>query len=275
MQSMHFTVLGGDRRLHYTAEALRHAGHTVTVLPGDENDQPQTALLILPVPLTRDGETVFAPAADKPILLRALADYLPTSTQVFCGMAGAAADLFYRRGIRLYDYARREEFAIRNAVPTAEGAAEILLRAIPSTVRGAHILITGYGRTACACARLFGNMGAHITVAARRCSALAAADSAGYRALYLDEIYRFTGEFDAVVNTVPARVLGEKELAAVRQDCPIVEIASAPYGTDLEASGRLGLSVHIAPSLPGKIAPKTAGVILADTVLNILREGNA
>ena len=123
MQSMVFTVMGGDRRLAYTAEALRHAGHTVTVLSGDTNEAPQTELLILPVPLTRDGETIFAPAADKPMALRALAERLPTHTQVFCGMAGAAADLFYRRGIRLYDYAKREEFAIRNAVPTAEGAA--------------------------------------------------------------------------------------------------------------------------------------------------------
>ena len=275
MQTMHFTVMGGDRRLPYAAEALRLAGHTVTELSGDIHDLPQTALLILPVPLTRDGETVFAPAADKPTPLRTLAETLPVHTQVFCGMAGAAADLFYRRGIRLYDYARREEFAIRNAVPTAEGAAEILLRALPSTVQGAHILVTGFGRTGRACARLLHNMGAHVTAAARRCSALASADSAGYRALYLDELHRFMNEFDAVINTVPARVLGERELSAMRRDCPVVEIASAPYGTDTEAAKRLGIAVHIAPSLPGKIAPKTAGRILADTVLNILREGNA
>ena len=275
MQTMHFTVMGGDKRLLYTAEALRLAGHTVTVLSGERDETPQTALLILPVPLTRDGETVFSPSAEKPMLLRDLSDTLPVHTQVFCGMAGAAADLFYRRGIRLYDYAKREEFAIRNAVPTAEGAAEILLRALPSTVQGAQILVTGFGRTARACARLLHNMGAHVTAAARRCSALAAADSAGYRALYLSELYRFMDGFDAVVNTIPARVLGERELSAMRRDCPVVEIASAPYGTDLDAAKRLGIAVHIAPSLPGKIAPKTAGQILADTVLNILREGNA
>ena len=275
MQTMHFTVLGGDRRLCYTAEALRQAGHTVTKLAGDVRDVPDTPLLVLPVPLTRDGETLSAPSADKPMPLQTLVDILPQSAQVFCGLAGDAADLFYRRGIRLYDYAKRDEFSIRNAVPTAEGAAEILLRYLPSTVQRARILITGYGKTARACARLLGNMGALVTVAARRCSALAAADSAGYRALYLDEIYRFTDTFDAVVNTVPACVLGERELAGVRRDCPIVEIASAPYGVDMDAARRLGLSVHIAPSLPGKIAPKTAGIILADTVLNILREGNA
>ena len=275
MQTMHFTVMGGDKRLVYTAEALRAQGHTVSILPGDENDRPQTELLILPVPLSRDSVKLFAPAAERPTPLLALAELLPTPTQVFCGMAGESADLFYRRGIRLYDYAKREEFAIRNAVPTAEGVAEILLRTLPSTVRGTQILITGYGRTARACAKLLDGMGARVTIAARRCSALAAADSAGYYALYLDEIYRYMQRFDAVVNTVPSLVLGERELSAVRRECPLVEIASAPYGLDFDAAKRLGLSVQIAPSLPGRIAPKTAGSILADTVLNILREGNA
>ena len=206
--------------------------------------------------------------------LQMLAALLPEQTQVFCGMAKEAANLFYRRGIRLYDYAQRDEFAIRNAVPTAEGVAEILLRALPSTVQGSHILITGYGRTARACARLLDRMGAQITIAARRCSALASADAAGYTGLYLREMHRFMQRFDAVVNTVPAPVLLERELAAMRRDCPLVEIASAPYGTDFEAAQKHGISVQIAPSLPGRIAPKTAGIILADTVLHILREGN-
>lgn len=275
MQGMHFTIFGTDKRLAYTAACLREQGYTVTEKDGSEDDPPQTEAVILPVPMTRDGVHVYAPSADKPMTLETLAASLPGGTRVFCGMAGKAADLFYRRGIRLYDYAQREEFAIRNAVPTAEGAAEILLRTLPVTVHGAAILVTGYGRTARACAALLDAMGAHLTVAARRCSALADADAHGYRGLYLREIARFMGQFDAVINTVPAAVLTERELSAMRRDCPVIEIASAPYGIDFEAARRLGVSVQIAPSLPGKIAPKTAGVILAETVLNILREGNA
>ena len=81
-------------------------------------------------------------------------------------------------------------------------------------------------------------------------------------------------EMDAVVNTVPSTVLTHDVLRAMRRDCPVIEIASPPYGTDLDAAQALGIHVQIAPSLPGKVAPKTAGVILADTVLNILREGS-
>lgn len=272
---MHFTVAGGDDRLHYTADSLRERGYSVTRTKADASENyADTDVLILPVPMSRNGVTVFAPNADDPIGIDALAEKLPQTARVFCGMPGQNAETFFRRGIRLYDYAAREEFAVRNALPTAEGVAQILMQTLPITVRGSTVLITGYGRTARACARLLSAMGAHVTVAARRCSALAFADTDGYRSLYLRELPRFMHEMDAVVNTVPATVLTHDVLRAMRRDCPVIEIASAPYGTDLKAAETLGVHVQIAPSLPGKVAPKTAGVILADTVLNILREGN-
>ncbi|MBQ7542413.1 MAG: hypothetical protein IJT44_09015 [Clostridia bacterium] len=275
LQTMHFIVAGGDARLDYTAEVLRERGYTVTRTKADAGeDYADAHLLILPVPLSRDGVHVQSGCAQTPLRIHALADKLPSDAQVFCGMPKDAAEPFFRRGVRLYDYAAREEFAVRNAAPTAEGVAQILLQTLPITIRGARILITGYGRTARACARLLSAMGAHVTIAARRCSALAFADTDGYRSLYLRELPRFMHEMDAVVNTVPATVLTRDVLEAMRRDCPILEIASAPYGTDMGEARRLGVRVQIAPSLPGKVAPKTAGTILADTVLNILKEGN-
>ena len=274
--SLRFTLAGGDRRLAYTAKALRDKGYAVRRALGEtDDDYGETDVLLLPVPLSRDGKTLNAPHAQTPIPLERLAEKTETDTRVFCGMPNEAAALFFRRGIRLYDYAAREEFALRNAIPTAEGVAQLLLCALPRTVRGSHILITGYGRTARACARLLYGMGARITIAARRCSSLALADGEGYHGLYLRELANVMERFDAVVNTVPAPVLTSEILENTPKDCPIIEIASAPYGVDFDAAKRFGLSVQIAPSLPGKVAPQTAGIIIAETVLNMLMEGNA
>lgn len=52
----------------------------------------------------------------------------------------------------------------------------------------------------------------------------------------------------------------------------IIDLASEPCGTDFEAAKALGLTAVKAPGLPGKFAPKTAGEIIKDTVLNILSE---
>lgn len=55
-------------------------------------------------------------------------------------------------------------------------------------------------------------------------------------------------------------------------------ITSVPYpihtstGVDLEAAARLGIKVVWALSLPGKVAPVTAGRSIQTTIYNILHE---
>jgi dipicolinate synthase subunit A len=53
----------------------------------------------------------------------------------------------------------------------------------------------------------------------------------------------------------------------------LIDLASAPGGVDAEVARGLGLPVVWALSLPGKYAPVTAGEIIADTVLSMLKGG--
>ena len=78
--------------------------------------------------------------------------------------------------------------------------------------------------------------------------------------------------FDTVVNTIPAVVLTESVLAALRPGSLIVDLASRPGGTDFAAARRLGLTALHALSLPAACAPETAGEFVAQTVCEILRE---
>ena len=76
----------------------------------------------------------------------------------------------------------------------------------------------------------------------------------------------------SVVNTVPAPVLGETELKDLRPDCLIIDLASKPGGVDRKAADRLGRQVIWALSLPGKVAPVTAGAAIKSTIYNMLQE---
>ena len=75
-----------------------------------------------------------------------------------------------------------------------------------------------------------------------------------------------------MVNTIPAVVLTEPVLAALRPGSLIVDLASRPGGTDFAAARRLGLTALHALSLPAACAPETAGEFVAQTVCEILRE---
>ena len=142
-------------------------------------------------------------------------------------------------GVELVDYFARPELTVYNAIPTAEGCIGILLAERTRTLWGTNLLLLGFGPVGQA-------LGA-------RLAALAPA-------------------FDTVVNTIPAPVLTEPVLAALRPGSLIVDLASKPGGTDFAAAQRLGCKAIHALSLPAACAPDTAGEAVARTVLTILRE---
>ena len=62
------------------------------------------------------------------------------------------------------------------------------------------------------------------------------------------------------------------ELADLKPDCLVLDLASKPGGVDLEAARRLGRTVIWALSLPGKVAPVTAGAAIKNTIYHMLHE---
>jgi len=116
-----------------------------------------------------------------------------------------------------------------------------------------------------------------VTVAARRAGPRALAESLGLRSIPLAAVAGAAPAFDTVVNTVPAPVLTEPVLAALRPGSLIVDLASRPGGTDFAAAQRLGHTAVHALSLPAACAPETAGGFVAQTVCAMIqeREGRA
>ena len=94
----------------------------------------------------------------------------------------------------------------------------------------------------------------------------------GYGAEQIGGLDGWLCGYDLVVNTVPAPVLGETELKDLRPDCLIIDLASKPGGVDRKAADRLGRQVIWALSLPGKVAPVTAGGAIRSTIYNMLHE---
>ena len=182
------------------------------------------------------------------------------------------AALAAERGLTVRDYFAREELAVANAVPTAEGAIQIAMEQLPITIHGARVLVVGFGRVSRALTQRLAALGAKVTVAARRYESLAWAQASGYGTEQTGQLAGWLCGYDLVVNTVPALVLGEAELADLKPDCLVLDLASKPGGVDLEAARRLGRTVIWALSLPGKVAPVTAGAAIKNTIYHMLHE---
>ena len=218
---------------------------------------------------TEDAEAVILPlpaSADK-----ALAEKLAPDAVVIGGRFDSAS-LALLAGHRVYDYTKRGDFAQLNALATAEGAIAILMDKLTVTLDGSDILVVGNGRIGKLLARKLKLLGVNTAVSARRAEDISEIETAGHRALETAHISRAAGEFHAVVNTVPAPVIDREFLKAMRPGAFIVDLASAPGGTDFEAAVELGIEALHALALPGKTAPVSAAEYAYRSIRNILSE---
>lgn len=280
-------VIGGDNRQGYLADALAQDGMEVVVVglekfPGLHNTRfvsdaveavEEADVIILPMPVSHDGVTVNAPYSYAVIYLSDLvAAALPEQLILGGKFDRTLADELAGQGLHAIDYLGREELAIRNAVPTAEGALAIAVNETKVTLFGSKCLVIGYGRLGKVLAADLKALGAHVTVSARKQSDLAWILAGGCRPVQTAEIYGELPEYDLIFNTVPALVLGRKELQKCRPETVVIDLASSPGGLDYTAAQQLGLKCIQALSLPGKTAPASAAIIIKDTILNIIRE---
>jgi len=173
-------------------------------------------------------------------------------------------------GVRLVEFREDDEFAILNSIPSAEGAVELAMKEAPITIHGSCSYVLGYGRTGTTLAGLLKDMGALVTVFARRRSQRARIRADGLQPQGFDELPGAIGAADLLFNTVPALVVGEQVLLHARRDLVIIDLASKPGGVDFGLAERLGIKAVLAPGLPGLVAPRTAGRIMAEVILSLI-----
>ena len=290
VMSKTFAVVGGDLRYAHLANllALREEGYRVYgmflekeamlcahVIPSMDVKLvlPQSDVVIFPLPLLESRGFINTPLSEKRITLEECLDYISPDAVVLAGkVSGESLGQARRRGIELIDYLEREEFAVLNAVPTAEGAVQIALEEMPTTLFGSTCVITGFGRISKVLARLLVAFGAKVKVMARKCSDLAWIRLYGCEAVPASQLSEALSKADIVFNTVPTILLDEKKLTRLKRECLIIDLASKPGGVDFETAKQLGVRVIWALSLPGKVAPISAGEITLDTIFNILNE---
>ena len=284
---LNFWVLGGDMRQGKLAQLLAEDGHRVHTYALEDGAVPAPGLtaepglsgveqadcVVLPLPVSSGGELLNAPLSRlSPPITEVLAPLSPG--QMLCGgrVDPVTAALAAERGLTIRDYFAREELAVANAVPTAEGAVQLAMEHLPITIHGSRVLVLGFGRVGRITAQRFAALGARVSVAARKYDQLAWAQAMGFDPQPLSHLAGWLCGYDLVVNTIPAPVLTRRELEDLKPDCLILDLASKPGGVDQRAAGELGLTVIWALALPGKVAPVTAGAAIQTAIYNMLQE---
>ena len=113
-----------------------------------------------------------------------------------------------------------------------------------------------------------------MTAVARKEKDRTEAEMDGCRSCDYPSLPMLAGDFDLIVNTVPSVVVTKDTLECMKKTAFVIDLASKPGGVDTAAALRSEVRVITALSLPGKVAPVSAGRIIARCVGTLLEEAD-
>ncbi|MGP3561001.1 dipicolinic acid synthetase subunit A [Geobacillus sp. BK01] len=287
LTGMHVAIIGGDARqlevirklVELDAklslvgfDQLAHHFTGAVKLPIEEVDLADLDAIILPVHGTTLDGKVNSVFSHEPIpFTEELVKKTAKRCTIYSGISNSYLDeLMKKTGRKYIQLFERDDVAIYNSIPTAEGAIMIVIQHTDFTIHGSHVAVLGLGRVGMTVARTFAALGAKVKVGARRSEHLARITEMGLVPFHLNDLEKEVRDIDVCINTVPHLIVTASVIAKMPAHTLIVDLASKPGGTDFRYAEKRGVKAILAPGLPGVVAPKTAGQIIANVLAQLL-----
>lgn len=289
LTGMHIAVIGGDARQLEVIKKLSELDAKLSLVGFDQLDHGFTGAtkkkideivfsdidaIILPVPGTNlEGEVDTIFSNEKSVLTQEIIDQTPSHCIIFSGISNAYLDeIINNTGRKLIKLFERDDVAIFNSIPTVEGTIMMVIQHTDITIHASNVVVLGLGRVGITTARTFSAMGANVKVGARRSEHIARITEMGMTPFYMKNIEEHVQDADVVINTIPKKIVTASVISKMPHDTLIIDLASKPGGTDFRYAEKRGVKALLAPGLPGIVAPKSAGQIVANVISELLQE---
>ncbi|MFC4077886.1 dipicolinate synthase subunit DpsA [Salinithrix halophila] len=285
----HVAFIGGDARQLEVIKSCTDLNAKVSLIGFDNLQSPFSGashreltpelfktvdMLILPILGTDEEGHIDSIFTTKTLVLtEADINALPSHAVVYAGIAKSyLKNLCATHSIRLVELLKRDDVAIYNSIPTVEGALMMAIQNTNITIHGSTTLVLGLGRVGMTLCRTLHALGARVKVGVRQPDQVARSVEMGLLPFEMVNLREEVKDVDLLFNTVPALVVTDQVLKAMPYSAVIIDLASKPGGVDFSFAKKRGIKAMLAPSLPGIVASKTAGRILAQTMTRLLAE---
>jgi dipicolinate synthase subunit A len=283
----HVVFVGGDARQLEVIKSCIQLDAKVSLIGYDNLRSPfsgatlqelnsdylrQADILVLPVMGTDEQGMIMSVFTSKEILLtEEHIQSLPKHAIVFVGIASShLKNMCERHAIRLLALMERDDVAIYNSIPTVEGALMMAIQNTDITIHGSVCIVLGLGRVGMSLARTLHAIGARVRVGVRDSDDMARAFEMGLEPFDISALSIKVMDADIIFNTIPSVVVTAAVMMRIPHDVLIIDLASVPGGVDYAYAKKRGIKAILAPSLPGIVAPKTAGRILVNTMMQLI-----
>ena len=261
-------VLSGDKRQIYANSYLNNNGFCSYIK--NNFDFNEDAYILCGTPFFKDSLYLNCDLYSSFPISTFIALLKPGQT-VFAGnISNDVTTSLKKKNINYFDFLKDEKVVWSNAMLTAEGLISNIINNTPFALDTAKALIIGFGRCGINTALKLKALNVCVTIYDHTPIHLCQASSYGLNTSTFDNLIECISDFDIIINTVPCEVLTENLLSLVKKDCVLFEVASKPYGINNELVKKYRLSLVTCLGLPGKTAPKSAGELIAKSIISYL-----
>ena len=246
MEQRSFLLLGRSNAFEYVQTHLLRNNCKILSEPG-----PAVRNLILPVPAFEPNGTLKGGSK-----LEYHLNALPHDVTIFGGNLNHPV----LEGYRCVDLLQDPSYLAENAAITAHCAIKHTLNNLPVILKDCPVLVLGWGRIGKCLAALLRQMGAQVSVYARKPADRAMLAALGYGIWDLNP--QRLHPYRIIYNTAPTMLLPEAFVKRCHPSCLKIDLASE--------KGIAGEDVIWARGLPGKDAPESSGNLIAETVLRLM-----
>lgn len=264
-----FSILSGDKRQFYIEQYLKKQGYD-TSLKANMNFH-DAKYIVGCTPFTKNGEYINCDFYSS----------FPTDTFfhllrpgqiVFAGSINKDIIEKAPEDVTFVDVLKDENVVWNNAMLTAEGLIAEMIKNTDFVLNGSKILIFGFGKCGTNLATRLHALNCDVTIYDHTPKHLSQAESYGYHVLEYNDFSLYLKDFDIIINTVPENIMTDFHMSILKKTCVLFEIASFPYGFDKKLTDKYNLSLVTCPGIPGITAPKTAGELIAQSIISYLKQ---
>lgn len=244
------------------------------IICDDIKELQETDIVITSIPLSKDNINI-----NMPLNIYGKESKIDEALKVMNNkliFTGSVSSEILRKfklyNIEILDIMKNEEFAVLNAIPTAEETIRIIIDNTKKVLHNTNCLIMGYGRIGKVLAKKLNALSVKVECLVSDNMEKIWCRVEGYNYIEFENIKNKSDllkKYDIIINTIPKIILTD-ELKEIRKDTLIIDLASKPYGIDRSIVKQENLNFIEALGLPGKSAPITVAENMYELIKNII-----
>ena len=258
---MRYAVIGGGIRYAHLASMLNEEGSSAAGFyhekAGGEARQPKD---IGRYSVIISGWPMRFPLSESEVTQEEIMQNIePGSVLLLCGPKFPSEKRWDLQYVNLWS----DETLLReNAYITAQGAVASALKRKNTSLNGSKCAIIGYGRIGQSLCEILLSAGADVSVLSNTENKRRRAAESGSASFGLAEAPEILMDQHYIFSTPPANVLDDHMLSSINKEALLMDLASPPYGFDLEKAQVMGIDACREPGLPDRYCPVSAARVL-------------